>query len=197
MFTWFKRWRLNGKLKQLKKFQYLREQGDKNAQAQEIKMLCDIAEFFSRQAYNCYFPQAKLQKFEYYRAAAGLQNAKAQYLCALMCFDVARFYETWHQSAYAREIHERYMKEAYEQAFAFLNAAEENRYVEAKRYKGLAYIYGWGVEKDTNKGFNLILESIEMQNAWSQATKIIDSLHLNSPEFFQALTQYKAKNNGG
>lgn len=196
MLTWFKRLQLQGKLKQLKKWQYMREQGNEQAKASEIKMLIDIAEFFARQVGNKNFPQAALQKFEYYRAAAGLQDAKAQYLCALMCFDVGRFYETWYQSAYTRPIQERYMKEAYEQAFAFLNAAEENRYVEAKRYKGLAYIYGWGVTKDTNKGFNLILESIEMQNAWAQATKIIDSLHLNSPEFFQALTQYKAKTNG-
>jgi hypothetical protein len=53
------------------------------------------------------------------------------------------------------------------------------------------------VEKDTNKGFNLILESIEMANAWSQATKIIEKLHLNSPEFFQALTRYQAQNHKG
>ena len=196
MFTWFKRWQLNGKLKQLKKLQYMREQGNNQAKASEINLLIDVAEFFARQQGDKNFPQAALQKFEYYRAAAGLQDAKAQYLCALMCFDVGRFYETWYQSAYTRPIHERYMKEAYEQAFAFLNAAEENHYVEAKRYKGLAYIYGWGVTKDTNTGFNLILESIEMQNAWGQATKIIDSLHLNSPEFFQALTQYKAKTTG-
>ena len=109
---------------------------------------------------------------------------------------MGRFYETWAHSTYAVPAHDRYMKEAYSQAFEFLNTAEANKSVEAKRYKGLAYIYGWGVDKDTSKGFNLILASIEMENAWSQATKIIEKLHLNSPEFFQALTKYQAGNKG-
>jgi TPR repeat protein len=193
MFTWFKRWKLNGLLKQLKKLQYARENGDSSAQQLEINKLIAVAEFFSREIFNKHFPQAKLQMFEYYRAAAGLNNAKAQYACALMCFDVGRFYESWHCSSYSHLAHERYMKEAYEQAFEFLNAAEANHSVDAVRYKGLAYIYGWGVAKDTSLGFNFVLESIEMADAWSSATKIIDQLHLNSPEFFQALTRYKAK----
>ncbi|MCD6047774.1 MAG: hypothetical protein K0S08_1421 [Gammaproteobacteria bacterium] len=197
MFTWLKRWKLNGLLKTLKKVQYAREQGDEKAKAREIQLLRQIAEFFSAQQYNKNFPQAKLQKFEYYRAGAGLNDPVAQYACALMCFDVGRYYEAWSHSEYSRPVHEHYMKEAFEQAFKFLDAAEANKSVEAKRYKGLAYIYGWGVAKDTNKGFQFILDSIDMANQWAQATKIIEKLNLNSPAFFQALTQYQSKNHKG
>jgi len=197
MLTWFKRWQLNGMLAKLKKYQYARDNGDAKAKLSEIKLLLKVASFFADQVTNKSFPQAKLQRFEYLRAAAELNSASAQYICALMCFDVGRFYETWHQSSYGIALHERYMKEAYQQAFTFLNAAVENKSVEALRYLGLAHIYGWGVPKDTGKGFQYILESIEMENAWSQATKIIEKLNLNSPEFFQALTRYQSQNHKG
>lgn len=195
MFYFFKRWKLNGLLKKVKKFQMLREQGDKKAAPLEIQALHELAMFYQKHLYDKHFPQAKLYLFEYYRAAAGLNDAKAQYQCALMAFSKAQFYSDWYRSSYGREVHEQLMKDAYAEAFAFLDAAEANRYVEAKRYKGLAFIYGWGVDKNPNKGFELILESIDMENAWANATKIIEKLHLNSPEFFKALTQYQAKKN--
>lgn len=193
MFNFLKRWKLNAITKKLKRFQQLREQGDKKAQVMEIQTLHELAGFYQKVLFNKNFPLARLSLFEAYRAAASLNDAKAQYQCALMAFAKAKFYQTWYQSSYGREIHEKIMRDTYQEAHAFLDAAEANHYVEAKRYKGLAYIYGWGVEKNVNQGFDLILESIEMENAWSNATKIIEKLHLNSPEFFKALTQYQAK----
>ena len=197
MFTWYKRWKLKGLLNTLKKYQHLRESGDAKALPLEIRSLRKVIEFYRKQEYNPNFSQAKLQMFEYARAAASLNDPVSQLECAKTCFDVGRFFETWHRSNYSRPVQEHYMKEAYQQAFEFLNAAEANRSVDAKRYKGLVYINGWGgVPVDAAKGFQLILESIEMANAWSQATKIIDKLGLSSPEFFKALTQYQAKHQG-
>ena len=41
------------------------------------------------------------------------------------------------------------------------------------------------------KGYRLVLESIDLEQAWGKATQIFDTLKLNLPEFFSALRAYK------
>jgi TPR repeat protein len=194
MFHFLKRWKLNRLLKTVKRYQVIRELGDKKSVPLEIKALLAVAAYYKNTLLlNKHYPLARASLFEYLRAAAALNNAGAQYQCALMRFEEGKFYTAWHTSSYQRLVHEKLMKEAFEEAFSFLDVAIKNKYSEAKRYQGLAYIHGWGVAKDTAKGFEYILDSIAMENAWAKATKIIEKLNLNSPEFFKALTQYQNK----
>lgn len=196
MLNFLKRWKLARLLKSVKKYQLLRENGDKKWVKQEIAALAAVTHYYKKKLlFNKHFPLARIALFEYLRAAASLNDAEAQYQCALMRFEEGKYYATWVSSNYRRAIHDKLKQEAFEEAFAFLDAAIKNKHVEAKRYQGLAYIHGWGVEKDTSKGFECVLDSIAMENAWARATKIIEKLRLNSPEFFKALTQYQSKNN--
>lgn len=194
MFHFLKRWKLNRLLKTAQRYQVVREHGDHKSVPLEIKALLAIAAYYkSSLLTDKKYPLARAYLFEYLRAAASLNHAGAQYQCALMRFDEGKLYQAWCASSYHRAVHDKLKQEAFEEAFAFLEAAIKNKHSEAKRYQGLAYIHGWGVEKDTSKGFDYILDSIAMENAWSRATKIIDKLQLNSPEFFKALTQYQNK----
>ncbi len=194
MLHFLKRWKLNRLLKTVKRYQVIRENGDKKCVHLEIKALWALANYYKNTLLtNSKFPLARLYLFEYLRAAAALNDKQAQYHCALMRFEEGKFYAAWNASNYRRAVHEKLRQEAFDDAFAFLEVAIKNNSFEAKRCQGLAYIHGWGVEKDAAKGFECILDSINMENAWARATKIIEKLHLNSPEFFKALTQYKAK----
>lgn len=196
MFYFLKRWKLARLIKNVKHYQIIREQGDKKSVGLEIKALLTVAAYYQNTLlFHKKVPLARLAMFEYLRAAASLNNPGAQYQCALMRFEDGKFYTQWNASAYRRVVHEKLMNEAFEEAFAFLDIAIKNKHSDAKRYLGLAYIHGWGVAKDTTKGFEYILDSIAMENAWAKATKIIEKLNLNSPEFFKALTQYQAKTN--
>ena len=194
MFHFLKRWKLSRLLKSVKRYQAVREHGDKKSVPLEIKALLALAAYYKNTLLtNKKFPLARIYLFEYLRAAAALNDKGSQYQCALMRFEEGKLYAAWNTSNYRRAIHEKLMKEAFDEAFAFLEVAIKNNSAEAKRYKGLAYIHGWGVDKDTSKGFEYILDSIAMENAWARATKIIEKLNLNSPEFFKALTQYQSK----
>lgn len=194
MFYFLKRWKLARLVKHVKRYQVIREHGDKKSVGLELKALLAVADYYKKTLlFHKKVPLARMALFEYLRAAASLNHPEAQYQCALMRFEDGKFYTQWNASGYRRIVHEKLMNEAFEEAFAFLDVAIKNRHVEAKRYLGLAYIHGWGVAKDTTKGFECILDSIAMENAWAKATKIIDKLNLNSPEFFKALTQYQAK----
>ena len=195
MFHFLTRWKLSRLLKVVKRYQTIRENGNNKSVPLEIKALWVLADYYKNKLLtNAKFPLARLYLFEYLRAAASLNDKNAQYQCGLMRFEEAKFYAAWCLSSYRRAIHEKLRTEAFDEAFAFLEVAIKNKHSDALRYKGLAYINGWGVDKDTNVGFDYILDSIAMENAWAKATKIIEKLNLNSPEFFKALTQYQHKN---
>jgi TPR repeat protein len=190
--TFFKRMKLKSLLKKVKKLYQLREQGANTDIKNEITALHAVAEFYTKNHYNEAFPNSPLFAFEYYRAAASLGDAKAQYLCGKELLDQAKFWEEWEKGMYADAIHTQNMTDRYAEAFKYLSAAESNGYALASRLHGLAYIHGWGVEKNTNTGFKYVLDSIEMDKAWDKATKILEELKLNSPEFFAALMAYKS-----
>lgn len=194
MLHFLTRWKLSRLLKTVKRYQLIRENGDKKSVNLEIKAVLELADYYQKKLLtNPKFPLARVYLFEYLRAAAALNDKGAQYRCALMRFEEGKLYAAWNLSNYRRAVHEKLMREAFDEAYAFLETAIKNNSSDAKRYKGLAHIHGWGVEKDTAKGFEYILDSIAMENAWGRATKIIDKLNLNSPEFFKALTQYQSK----
>lgn len=142
------------------------------------------------------YPFAREMELECYRAAAALDDANAQYNLGKVLLEEAKFRESLQvNGVFANPSNERQAKQLYEEAHAYLVAAEKLNHVEAKRLRGLSYINAWGVEGDKKKGFELIVESIDQENSWDKVPQIFASIGLNKPEFFSALTQFR--NNKG
>lgn len=193
--SFFKRLKLKSLLKKAKKLHQVRDQGEAGGFKLEIAALKELTHFFDANRFNKKFPDAQLQALEYYRAAAALDDAQAQHQLSQRLFAIARFYDEWEKNIYGSPIHKKYAEFYYEDAFKYLKQAETGGYALAKRFHGLAYINGWGVAKDSEKGFQMVIDSIEMEQAWERASKIFEELKLNSPEFFNAIMKHKAKNN--
>jgi hypothetical protein len=80
---------------------------------------------------------------------------------------------------------------SFREALGFVIAAQNHGHILAKRLHGLAYINGWGLEVDRDKGFQFVVDSIEDENAWDRATKIFEEIGLNRPEFFSTMMQMR------
>ena len=87
----------------------------------------------------------------------------------------------------------RTMGQLYEEAHAYLSSSEGFQHVEARRLHGLCYINGWGVAEDQERGFKLVVESIEIEQSWDRVPQIFASIGLNKPEFFSALTKMRGE----
>jgi TPR repeat protein len=188
----FSKMKLNSLLKKAKKLYQLRDSGGATDIKREIDILLQIARFYDKHLYDKKFPRADILALEYYRAAAILDDVQAQYICSERFFERGRFWSALAADTYGTDIHKKYAQENYNEAFNYIKQAEMGGYALAKRLHGLAYIHGWGVEKNTAAGFKQIIDSIEMEGAWDRAAKIFEELKLNSPEFFDALMEYKA-----
>lgn len=195
---WSRR-KLEALRKKVQRLHTAREQqnnADPKQSQMEIAALYELADFYKKHRFDKGLPKAEIYQLECYRAAAALGDRRGQFLCGERILEQARFWDNWSRDPiYGKSIHQKYAKNYFEEAFAYLRAAENAEYPFAKRLLGLAYIHGWGMPKDTNEGFRLVLESIDQEKAWDRATKILDDLKLNSPEFFTALRNYKGANN--
>lgn len=157
-----------------------------------IDAFYQLAAFYAKHTYDKDLPHAKDYQLECYRAAAKLGDVKAQYLCGERLLEKGRFWDSWSRHPiYGASVHGKYAAGFYEEGFAYLHAADASGYALAKRAIGLANINGWGVAKNPDQGFKLVLESIDEEKAWDRATKIFEELKLNSPEFFAALRNFK------
>ncbi|OGV46458.1 MAG: hypothetical protein A3F46_07725 [Legionellales bacterium RIFCSPHIGHO2_12_FULL_42_9] len=140
------------------------------------------------------FPFAYVAQLACFRASAMLDDAPAQYILGKKLLEEAKLRESWEAAGvFASQSNVRNMTQLYEEAHAFLMAAEALSHVEAKRLRGLCYINGWGVPEDKKKGFELIVASIQQENSWDRVPQIFASMGLNKPEFFSALTQMRGK----
>lgn len=189
----FKKMKLNGLLKKLKKLHQAREQGTHADLVPEITCLKEIANFYDKNLYNKKFPRAETLALEYYRAAALLEDAEAQYVCGRRLLEKGHFWTRWKNDICGAPVHQLYADQCYAEAIKFLSEAEASDHIFAKRWHGLAHIRGWGVPVNTDAGFKLVVASIEQQNAWDKATQIFTELGLNSPEFFTALMSLKGQ----
>lgn len=188
----FKKMQFNSLIKKVRKYHQIREQGTQTNIQDEIQALCKLAALYDANRYDKKLPKAEYLAMEYYRVAAALGDPESQYRCGQYFLEQGKFWDAWSRDIYGDDIHKKYAADAYQEAFQYLNTAAKNGYALAKRLHGLAYIYGWGVDRNTETGFQYVLDSIEMEGAWDRATKILDELKLNSPEFFAALMSYQA-----
>ena len=129
-----------------------------------------------------------------YRASSMLDDSTAQYLLGKNLLEEGKFRDNLQrEGVFASESNERQMRERFVDAHAFLMAAMKLNHIQAKRLHGLSYINGWGLPADKNKGFELIVESIEQENSWDRVPQIFKEIGLNKPEFFSALMQRRHK----
>jgi TPR repeat protein len=190
--NFFSRIKLKSLRKKIVKSHSLREQrGAADDVKREIAAHLALAKFYDQHIFDKNIAKAEILAFESYRAAAALGDAKAQYICGERLLERAKFWDTWSKGMFGAEAHKKYAKDNYEEAFSFIKTAENNGFPMAKRLHGLAYVNGWGMAKDLDKGFQLVIESIDQEGAWDRATQIFQKLGINSPEFFEALRSRK------
>lgn len=140
------------------------------------------------------FPHAQLMIRECYRAGASLDNAEFRYLMGKSLLDEAKYREQLEKDeVFSSPANQKAMKDLYQEAHAYLQTAQALGHIQAKRLQGLSYINGWGVDVDQEKGFDLIVASIDQEGTWDKVPEIFTSLGLNKPEFFAALGKHRSK----
>ena len=164
-----------------------REAGRSPELHEEIKSLIELAEFYAESLYDKDCPHAQMLCREAYRAAALLGNSEAQYRCGKLFMESGHFWMDTVAGLLSCDKQKDYAMESYAEGLKFLQDAESNGHALAKREHGLSYIHGWGVEQDTQKGYELVIKSIDVEGSWDNATEIFQSLGLNSTEFFSML----------
>jgi len=193
--TFFKRSIINRLLKKVKSFQKQRAAQTTPTPAvvkKEIAYYHQLAKLYGELIGKKKFPFAREQRLECYRAAATLEDAQAKYCLAKDLIDEAKFRDALqHEGVFASAINERLAKQLFDEAIAYLIAADPFNHILAKRLLGLCYIRGWGVEVDQDKGFEYIVASIELEKSWDKVPQIFSAMDLNKPEFFAAFMQHR------
>ncbi len=188
------RFKINRITKKLKAMQQYRVHNQPSAAElkKEMALYHKLAGIYKSLQGKKKYPFARESILECYRAASTIDDSLAEYILGKDILHEARFREGLQiQGVFANPSNERHMKQLYEEAHAYLLAAEQLNHLEAKRLRGLCYINGWGVDADKNKGFQLIADSIEKENSWDKELKIFAEMGLNKAEFFSALTQLR------
>ena len=151
-----------------------------------------MAAFYEKHRFDRDLPYAEFHALECYRVLSSFQDAKAQYVLGERLLNYAKFWEDLARNPlYKTNKPKAYAQSFFAEALVYLQAADEQNYSLARRLLGMAYIHGWGSDPNLEKGYQLVLESIDLEQAWGKATQIFDNLKLNSPEFFSALRAYK------
>lgn len=178
---------LTKKLKSMHQYRTLNPVKDEVI-AKEISYYRELASIYHSLISSRSYPYAADMEIACLRAAAGLNDKNAQYRLGQLLLDEAKFRETLQTDEWlASSTNEIFMDLLYQDALAFLQSASKLGHIQAKRLFGLCYINGWGVEIDKEKGFELIVASIEQENSWDKVPEIFASIGLNKPEFFSAI----------
>ncbi len=195
MIFW-KRWKLNSLRKKARNMMLSREKGNVSdlELKKEIALHYHIAAFYDKYRYDKTLPYAREMALEAYRAAASLQDSNAQFIIGERLIDLGRFWQDYKDTPYHCKVHDRYAADIFEEAFAYLEAAEAQQHPKAKRLRGLAFINAWGVAEDQDKGFKLVVDSIDMEQAWDRATQIFEETGLNKPDFFSTIMSLRHGN---
>jgi len=196
MCYWLKRIKINRIIKKIKVMQQSRVLNLPSDEmiAKEIVLYHQLAGIYSSLQGNKKCPFAREMMLAVYRASSTLNDTTAQYLLGKNLLEEGKLRENLQrEGVFANESNERQMQDRYIDAHAYLSEAERLSHIQAKRLHGLCYINGWGVPADKNKGFELIVESIEQENSWAKVPQIFKEIGLNKPEFFSALAQRRNK----
>jgi hypothetical protein len=189
-----KRWKIRKTIKKLKAMQANRQhnQPTDDVLKKEIAYYFELAAMYKSLKANKKNPYPHLLHDECLRAAAGLDDAEANYQLGKISLEEAKFRENLEkEGVFKSDVNAKKCHVLYEQAHAYLSAAIALTHVEAKRLRGLCLINGWGLETDKKAGFELVVASIEDEGAWERVPQIFAAIGLNKPEFFSAIMQHK------
>lgn len=189
-----KRWKIRKIIKKLKAMQANRQHNQPADEVlkKEIAYYFELAAIYKSIKANKKVPYAPLLHDECLRAAAGLDDAEANYQLGKINLDEAKFRENLEKEGiFKSDLNDKKSRILYEQAHAYLSAAIALAHIEAKRLRGLCLINGWGLDADKKAGFELVVASIEEEGAWERVPQIFAAMGLNKPEFFSAIMQHR------
>jgi TPR repeat protein len=193
---WLKRFKIKRILKNLRVMQQFRvhNQPTDLVIQKEIDIYHHLAKIYESLQGHKKYPFAREQRLACYRAAASLSDSNGQFLLGKELLAEAKLRDELQRGVvFASNSNESHMRALYEEALTFLTAAENLKHIQARRLHGLCYINGWGVPIDKNKGFDLIVESIEQENSWDRVQKVFAAIGINKAEFFSELFQHRNK----
>ncbi|CAM2909368.1 hypothetical protein [Legionella worsleiensis] len=189
-----RRWKIKRLSKKIKAMQNNRVNNQPGDEIIKREILCyfELAALLKKMKCSKKFPFSEIMLIECYRKAAELDDSSAHYQLAQMFIDEAKYRQNLDsEGVFDSSANLRRSQQLYEEAHAHLLAAEKLGHIAAKRFRGLCIINGWGVIIDKDKGFELIVESIEQEGSWDKIPQIFASMGLNKPEFFSAIMQRK------
>jgi len=192
----FKHYTIKRLTKKAKSMQQSRvhNQPSDEALKKEIQLYYTMAGIFNAKQGKKKWPFAREMALECYRAAASIDDSQAQFILGSNLLKEANSRAALQRGGVlASPSNDRRTSTLYEEALAYLEAAENMGHIQAKRTRGLCYINGWGVEADKKHGFDLVVESIDQENSWDKVPQIFAAIGLNKPEFFSQLTQMRNK----
>lgn len=155
----------------------------------EILIYKKIGKIYDAMQPNRKFPYLREMAIESYRLAADLGDLESMRIVGERLLNLGKFWESMDNTLYFNKIHEVYKKNYFDEAFKYLNSANDLGDILSKRLLGLSYINGWGGVCDVDKGLNCIVQSLDLEDSWSRASQIFSELGLDKPEFFSKLTK--------
>lgn len=181
--------KLNKKLRSLRESRKLNQPKDEVLR-KEVNLYLQLAAIYRSLIGNTKYPYAAQLMRETYRAAAYLDNAQANYILGKDFLEEAKLRQAVQSDGVLdNDINASLAVKFFEIAHAYLQAADELNHIQAKRLRGLCWINGWGVTPDQDKGFDMVVASIEKEGSWDKVPQIFAAIGLNKPEFFAKLMQ--------
>lgn len=194
MCFWLTRFNINRAIKKIKGMQQARLHNPVSDEviAKEVVAYHRLAARYAKLHGKKKWPFAREMMLACFRTSAMLDDSLAQYLLGKNLLEAAKFCEQLQvEAVFASEHNERMMRQLYDEAQAYLTAAQTLNHIQATRLRGLCYINGWGVPADKKLGFEFIVSSIDKENSWDRVPQIFKEIGLNKPEFFSALAQHR------
>jgi hypothetical protein len=190
----FKRYQIKSIIKKLTAMQHdrLHNQTQDETIAKEHGLYNTLIGIYQSLIGHKHYPFAHLMVIECLRTSAHLDDAVSQYTLAVKLLDEAKLrvqLET--DRVFSNPNNQRLIDTLYQEVHALLSTAEKNNHTLAKRLRGVCYINGWGVLSDKAYGFELVVQSIELENSWDNIPQIFATIGLNKPEFFSALVKHR------
>lgn len=191
-----KSFKIKSRVKKIKSMQQYRQHNQPSDEvlAKEVALYRSLADIYKSLRKSKKYPFADQMVNECLRAAAEINSAESQYELGKNLLEEAKFranLET--EGVFANPINERYARQMFEESHAWLENAEKLGHILSRRLRGLCYVNGWGVSPDMDKGFELIVASIDQEGSWDRVPQIFESMGLNKPEFFSALGKHRQK----
>lgn len=192
----FKRYQIKSLTKKLKTMRQIREHTEpsKEVREREIAYYLKLSRLYDALKRKKKYPFGALMSNEALRQASSLEHAPSQYELGRRILEEAKYRHRLEAEGVFRSIvNERQSKLLFEEAHALLESASRLGHILALRLLGLSYINGWGVTPAREKGFEMVVQSIEKEGSWAKVPQIFAEIGLNKPEFFSALAKRRAE----